>query len=265
MKLLNWLNTRGMLFLVLHFAGSIHAQTILPGEYQTGGYGQLTIGSADATGYQKFGISSMGANGHICDLGGKVRNNLAQLEYDPKQPEDRCDIRLTMAKRDVVEVKMVEEYAGGCRNYCGMRAGFEGSYAIPPEGCSSAQIEAATKRFSRQYKSRNYTAAAQSLESIYPLCKSWVFFTQEIDIRNDLAVTYSHLQRKDACIGILKPFTKAGISRKPDPDDEEEMNSEVVFAIAYNQPAYTDWARKAVNAARTNLKLCGYKFPAVKP
>jgi hypothetical protein len=268
MKLWQWSEMYKSFWLTCLLVVGAHAQTIPPGAYQMGGYGWLNISPVDEQGYQKFDISTFGANAHICDLDGRIRKGLAQLDYNSKHPEDRCDIRFTTPKRGVVEVVPVAEYHGGCRNYCGMRASFDGEYALPPKKCSTVQFKTITKQFSQKYKSRDYKGAANLLEMIYPACESWLFFTDRIDIRNDLAITYHHLRRPADCIRILQPFIDLGIQRSGATErdgmsflHDEDLASE----LALDQPAYMEWAKGATQSARTNLRLCGYKFPTKQP
>jgi hypothetical protein len=245
-----------------------HAQTIPPGAYQMGGHGWLNILPVDEQGHQKFDISTVGANAHTCGLDGKIKKGLAQLDYDVQRPEDRCDIRFTTPKRGVVEVVPAPEYQEGCRNYCGVRARFDGQYAIPPKNCSQSQIESTTKLFVQKYKSRDYKGAANLLEAIHPMCEPWMSFMDGLDIRNDLAITYHHLQRKTDCMRVLEPFIVVGIRRYGATERNEASlldDDYLASALVGGQPSYTAWAKAAAQSALTNPRLCGYKFPTTKP
>ena len=138
----------------------------------------------------------------------------------------------------------------------GTRAGFDGLYAIPPQACEPNSVTHSRQAFIKHYKNKQYQLARNVLESTHNDCKDWIFWTDELDIRNDLAITYYFLKDKQACIQVLKPFTDINIT-KTAPIEDADSN---VWDLIGSQPSYQDWAQKAIVAARTNLKFCGYKF-----
>jgi hypothetical protein len=238
------------------------SQNIAPGKYQSQGYGYLKIESPDANGAQAFSIESNGANGHSCELEGKIQKNVAIVLPDTDEPKRRCVIAFKLKKDRAIEVETPEsnEY---CRHFCGSRAYFAGTYQVPPTGCDYATVRKKQEAFAKLYKSKAYAQALQALESTHRRCQAWMAFDTGIDMANDLAVVYFHLQRNQECINALKFFTKNRISKNPKPGDQDEENdqsNDLLDELAHGQPAYMAWARGAIRAARTNLKLCKYSF-----
>lgn len=117
--------------------------------------------------------------------------------------------------------------------------------------------------FIKLYKSKAYERALKTLEPIHRTCQNWLAFDKAVDIANDMAVLYFHLQRDKECINALKIFTENNISKKSKPGDqdgEDDQTNDLINELSHGQPAYMDWARGAIRAARTNLKLCKYSF-----
>jgi hypothetical protein len=238
------------------------SQSITPGKYQSQGYGYLNIESPDAKGAQAFSIESNGANGHICGLDGEIQKNVAIVLPDANKPQTRCVITFKRKKDGAIEVE-TPELNDHCRAFCGGRAFFTRTYQVPPRGCDFATVRKNQEAFLKLYKSKAYAQALQTLESTHRRCQAWMAFDTAIDMDNDLAVAYFHLQRNQECINALKFFTKNRISKNPKPSDqdgEDDQDNDLLDELAHGQPAYIDWARGAIRAARTNLKLCKYSF-----
>lgn len=215
------------------------ALPLTAGEYRTEqGWGRLILG-APVKGAMAFRIRALGSNGHSCLLKGEVRNGLANLAAGNEK--ESCQIRFKPT-RDGVEV--VNQSGGEtCAAYCGARASFPGEYLHVPRLCEAAAVSRERLAFSAYYKSKDYAAAREKLESLFNLCGNVLDLWDQYRIRNDLAVTYHHLKDDTSCLSILDPLKEIS-SMSDDRFDQEYPASE---AIAM---------RAAVRAARTNLRLC---------
>jgi hypothetical protein len=241
----------------LVFSLSIHAEKLPPGNYQMGGYGFMNLESANAQGMQAFNINAMGANGHDCTLNGNIQNNIAILHTDVNKSKS-CVVSFQLLKTQQIEITILKQNGNDCHSFCGVRAGFDGVYEIPPKTCTPTQIRETRKLFLRSYGLQNYSASLKILEPLYHSCEKWMNFDEIIDLENDLAITYFHLHRNKDCIRILKTFTENGIAKKAKEDDP--LDIDVLETMVGTQPVYFDWARSAIKSARHNLHVCGYNF-----
>jgi hypothetical protein len=251
--------------LALVLAGLCHAQTFPPGSYWIGSMGSLQLEQADLQGKQKFSLSILGRNAHLCDLDGVVHRGRAIIPDDVK-PAEQCHIHFKQLADKSIQIETPNNANLACSNYCGAGVYFAGRYAIPPTACSDTELK--RKTFLKLYQAKQYSAALQQLGPLLRDCKSWTDRMSEMAMRNDIAITYFHLKRPDECIRVLAPFTEGGIAReaKSNPDSESADNDEeLISEIALGQPVFYEQAGEAIAAARTNLKRCGYKFPLSKP
>jgi hypothetical protein len=207
------------------------------GEYiAEGGWGTLAVKQSNGAGFD-FQLNAIGANGHTCDLSGKIRNSRAVL----KEPgEDKpCKVDFAPAKSGIRVVSGSDE----CRTYCGMRAGFEGLYLKPAAGCeSSARIETG-KRFKSLYDQKNYADARATLEPMLDKCRKTLHSSELGSVRNDLAITMYKLQDFAGCLRMLAPY--AADAKLSDDAIRESL-----------PPFDADLMLETLRAARTNLKLC---------
>ena len=174
------------------------------GEYATQpGWGNLVV-SADAQGHRRFELSTVGGNGHMCELGGSLRGTSATTE---DEAIDAC--RMTFDSDGVkVSVQAVTEEA--CRAYCGMRAGFEGEYTMLPAPCSRSARERRNAAFLSDYKARRYPAALAALVELERECGSFFDWLEQDRFANDKAITLLHLGRAGECVAVLDNTLAAG-------------------------------------------------------
>lgn len=241
-----------------------HAQTLPSGTYLIGSMGSLQIEQADVQGKQKFSIGILGHNAHLCDLDGIVQRGRAIIPEDAK-PADQCHIHFKWQSDRSIQVETPKNDSLACSNYCGSGVYFAGRYAIPATACRNE--EQTRKVFLKLYQAKQYIAASQQLAPLLRECKSWIHRMSEMAMRNDLAITYFHLKRRDECIRVLAPFTKGGIAREGKSNPENEIadnDEELIHEIAQGQSVFYEQAGEMIVAARTNLKLCGYQFPVKK-
>jgi len=213
---------------------------IKPGEYVLGaGFGTLRIGP-DKSGGLGFQINSRGANFHMCELAGVIRNGESRMEdsADEKLP---CIVTFKPQK-DGIAVDVKHERA--CSSYCGARAHFEGTYALPPAGCAPSQVRQTRNRFKATYDKKMYAEARAILTPVAEKCSGTLSDFDEAWVRNDLALTQYRAGHSAACRDTLKPWLELvqtsdeGIKGDYPPSDAEEM-------------------LRIAGATRANMKMCG--------
>ncbi|MEZ0470732.1 hypothetical protein [Luteimonas salinilitoris] len=187
----------------LLMAISAHAAGPGPGEYGTRrGWGSLVIRDAP-DGRRRFEMSTVGANGHMCDLEGAVDGSSA---VTADELGEACRMTFTVDGPGIA----VKAETEACRRYCGMRAGFEGEYVRLPAGCTPAARERAQADFLSQYRSGRYAAALGRLNVLGAECGDFFDWLQRDRFANDRAVTLWHLGRLDECIAVLDSTLAAG-------------------------------------------------------
>ncbi len=205
-----------------------------PGEYQTeGDWGWMKIKDG------KFEISSIGGNAHICELSGKIEGNKGYTEDDSAAPEDRCVINLKPIPNGV---EVIPETEDTCRQFCGMRAGFEGKYYLPPSDCTHEGRKAAHDEFQEKYTAKDYRRAYATLDAHFKRCSKFMNWVEIDNVRNDLAITQFHLGHKDACLKILQETRAAGAT------GEDDLGLPPADQDAYLPTAQATWF---------NMKKCG--------
>jgi hypothetical protein len=248
-------------FLALGFllAGTLAAQTFKAGSYYDRAYGDLQIETEQA-GIQKFSLQTEGANAHTCTLEGTIKQGLS------KDTADGCFIRFEQAADNSIRISVDgQKYPSGnsaCHQNCGMRAWFTGEYKVRPDACDPSQVQKQRDIFLKQYHSKQYASALTTLNTVGSQCKDWFNWTTKIDLANDAAITLFHAGKKQQCLDTLKPYVDAADKPAGDPNNllgEDEGLWELTHA-----PAFYDFSVKALKTIRTNLRLCGHKFPAIK-
>lgn len=244
-KLLKWVLTIG-----LCCALPVGAQTTWPaGEYMSdGGWGRLQLEPA-AQGKQMFSLDTLGVNGHSCSLGGEISSGRAVLKE--AENNSACIIRFT-GKNGYIQVK--PELNDACRYYCGMRAGFDGSYKKPAVGCDSASLKKTRAIFQQQYDRKNYAAAERTLAPVLQRCQRTLFEPVELDIRNDLALTQAKLGKGAACRQTLKPLAADAALYSGDETRDQDAICHKGDRLLPPSDCYS--YLHAVRAAKTNLKWC---------
>ncbi|SEJ68250.1 MULTISPECIES: hypothetical protein [unclassified Variovorax] len=193
------------------------------------GSGQLRV-KADG----HFDITTIGANAHTCALDGAIVRGKARID------ETTCVVNFAV---DADKVKVTTNGADQCRDSCGARAMFEGTYTRPAPGCTDKAVAGARKTFKRQYDAKNYAAARTTLAPVLSDCDATLDWITQGWIRNDLALTQYKLDDRAACLKTLQPLAEdAALS-----DDGVKENY---------PPADAEIFLPVVRATRTNLKLC---------
>ena len=184
-------------------------------------------------GATSFEITTVGGNGHTCSLEGEIRSGTAQLEGS----DGPCVVTFRVAQHGV-EVSGNQE----CHYWCGMRATFEGTFLAADASCASKARGAARKTFQHAYDRKDYAAARSALGPLLADCGDALPWTENLSLRNDLAVTLFHLHERGACLATLEPLAADAAGSDDDLLERGVVEAEVM--------------RPLVHAARTNLKLC---------
>jgi hypothetical protein len=217
------------------FAQQIH---ISPGAYLTrGGWGLLII-RAGKDGKLPFEISAVGTNAHTCSLEGQMQNGKATLEA--LEENNPCVVTFTPGDQEIE----VSDNDGVCRNYyCGVRAGFTGTYVRPKPACEIMSMKTSRGEFKKLYDTKEYLRAKSVLEPLLQECEYLFNFAETSRVRNDLAITYYKLGEYSACLNILQPLE----------DDAKLSDAELMESYP---PADAEMRTVFVKATRTNSRLC---------
>jgi hypothetical protein len=188
-------------FTAIPIAARAAADSLVPGQYiYTGGGGSLEVKRLTDE-KMHFTIATVGGNAHTCSLKGEIVNGEASLNVRVKNQKCVVSFRSTDGGISV---------SGGdteaCRNFCGMRAMFDGVYLKPERGCSDIERHQRRQEFQRKYRGKDYLGAAPILEDILLRCKNVIDWLEEGHIRNDLAITLYHLGRSADCQKTLEPL-----------------------------------------------------------
>lgn len=210
-------------------------EPLKPGRYVLQeGWGSLTVGSPGQKG-QPFSIETVGGNAHVCGVDGHIR---AGQGVPTETFEEACAIRF-QGEGDTVTV----ESDGGCRMYCGARAGFDGRYRLPPPGCTQKKLRARQDLFLKQYRAKAYGKAEATMSSLSGECGTFFNWIEKDRLRNDLAITQHHLGKPQACLKTLQE-TRAWAA-----PDEPQLHESL-------PPSDFDNYIGVAKATWTNRRLC---------
>jgi hypothetical protein len=209
-----------------------------PGSYvYEHGSGTLEI-KAGAAGLQHFTIETVGGNGHSCAVEGDLRDGHATIESS--LDDKACELTFAVKGRTI---DLTTNGADSCREWCGMRAAFDGQYQLPTPACVDATRQASRKRFKKLFDAKDYAAAEQVLPPILAECEAVVGEIERRWILNDLALTQWKLGRPRDCLATLKPLSEEAART----DDELQEDY---------PPADYDSFLPVIKATRANLRLC---------
>ena len=237
-----------VLMLTVLTCAPVIATSLSPGEYinQEGGFGRLRI-SALVAGKQEFFIESVGGNMHMCSVEGKILDGGAKAEAYG----ETCAISM-MSKGAAVRVE--SESSNSCRSFCGARAGYDGLYIRLPAQCVQAAIRRTRDAFLMQYRRKLYAQARDTLAPVLSRCGRFLYFIEEGEVRNDLAVTLYHLGEYGACRNVLEPLR-----------EDAEVQDAQAYVLRSAEPDYTSNRMKIADKTATNLRLCRSGSKALRP
>lgn len=214
------------------------AQSPSPGTYVTeGGWGTLNIRNDGG-----FALETLGANGHSCNLEGRIVRSRATLEQG-------CKVRFGL-RGAVIQVgpePATEANRQACREYCGMRAHFDGDYVAEQAACRDGPVKAERAAFLADYKGKRFPQATARLEKLLDTCGRFLWWMTEAEIRNDLGLAQHRAGRSGSCQATLKPL-------------ERLFDPGVGFP-----PVERDWADHVLPQIRHNIKLCGQAPATARP
>ncbi len=213
---------------------------IKPGEYVSGGgLGVLRI-TPDKGDALRFQLDVRGANFHICELSGVIRNGESRMD-DSAHEKLPCIVTFTSQKSGIA---VESKHGRTCSTYCGARAHFEGTYAVPPAGCAPSQVNQIRNRFKATYDQRLFAEARALLAPVVDKCSGTLSDLDHAWVRNDLALTQHRAGDSAACRITLKPWLE--LARTPD----ETIRGDY-------PPSDADAMLRIAQATRANMKLCG--------
>ena len=209
-----------------------------PGSYQTdGGWGRLQITAARPVGL-RFDLRAEGPNGHSCRLEGEILAGVGSLT-----PEGAREVCRVFFRTQGDRIDVSTNGAASCREYCGVRASFEGSYLRRSAACAEASRKQARRDFKKLYDGGKHAAAAARLQPILDQCAASLPWHEAGWIRNDLALAQLKAGDPKACLQTLEPLV-ADAARSEDEIRHALPPSDATRALAIGR------------ATRTNHALC---------
>ena len=106
-----------------------------------------------------------------------------------------------------VSVTVPESAREACAKYCGYDGYFAADYYRLPAACTESAADSTAQRFQAAYRAKNYAQAAQIQQQYVNTCNGFMFVTEQMRARNDLAVAYNNSGNKTAChtaIGTIR-------------------------------------------------------------
>lgn len=200
--------------------------------YVEGGsaHGVLTVkGSA-------FTLDTIGGNCHTCSLSGTFRGRVGVVGDRDKA----CRIAVSGGQG---VVKLDASGSEPCRDYCGMRASFDGEYRRPPAACTDQSRAVRTEQSHKQYAARDYDAARATLTSLLAECNGFMDWIEQDRAKSDLALTEYHRGDPARCVAVLSDTVAVRAQR-------EHSDS---FGLP---PCDADNYRSTGDAILHNLALC---------
>ena len=210
------------------------AETYIVDDHSSGSLDLWRKPGASGLDGARFRINTVSSRGNLCDLEGIVSGKRAVL----KEAGETCVVDFE-AKGDAISIETKTGEA--CAHYCGVGAYFTGNYLKQPAICSDAARKKANQQFLQHYRAGRYEPALKILLPVLETCQPTLFWLDEMSLRNDLAVTYAHLERKEACRRALQPY-QSTIEGKGEDEDVGPMLSE-------------SYAKQLKNA-RHNWQMC---------
>lgn len=231
------------LSLALSSFGAAAEAGLAPGDYVMvdGGWGTLKI----KDGGHAFSIETVGANLHVCNVDGTIKGGVGR----PEEADADCRISFKAKDRDI---ELMGE-GDGCRNYCGMRAYFDGKYRLPPASCVAKALQQRRNGFLADYKARRYETAYLQVDSLYRECKEFYNWVDIDSLRNDVALTQLRVGHPADCLKTLQE------TRAWESPNEKHLEEESGLP-----PSDFDMYLSVAKATWTNRRLCE-KALAKKP
>lgn len=161
-------------------------QEIKKGHYiRDASSGILKIESGDGKNLL-FNIESSGGNCSSCKVSGEIVGGIGKAEsWKDDGSDSNCRISFS-AENSTISIQPTTEEE--CRPFCGMRAGFDGTYRSPPTVCTNAGRQKLRDQFLRMYRSHRFSPAAEILQALILQCQEFMDWIEIDRVRNDLAL-----------------------------------------------------------------------------
>jgi hypothetical protein len=190
-------------------SASAESAKINPGKYvRDNDTGRLTI-QKNKKNELHFSIVSFGVNCHSCSASGVIRNGVGHA--DSWHEDEECLISFS-AQKSSIDIEPITHKE--CRGVCGHRADFAGSYVIPPAACTGAGRQSQRNRFLALYRSRQYSQAANTLETLIAQCSEFMHWIEVDQVRNDLALSRYHNNEASQCLDTLNGTLAAKVKNE---------------------------------------------------
>ncbi len=196
-----------------------------------GGSGTLVLGKG------RFEINVVGANAHVCQLGGPWKGVTGVANDEGS----KCELTFAVTGDSIAVTSVGDE---ACRSYCGARASFDGTYLTPPKGCGRTELKKTRATFKKQYDAKKFADAVATLTPVVKTCESVVDRFERFWIRNDLAIAQHHAGDDAACLVTLEPLAEYRDATPGEP-------------VGY-EPSFEEEFGKIAKATRTNAQRCGF-------
>jgi hypothetical protein len=212
-----------------------------PGTYQTeGGWGRLQITARQPVGL-RFDLRAEGPNGHSCRLAGEILAGVSSLT-----PDGATEVCRVSFHPEGNRIDVSTNGAASCREYCGVRASFEGRYLRRASACGDASRKQARREFRKLYDAGKHAAAAARLQPVLDQCATSLPWHEAGWIRNDLALARYKAGDAEGCLRALEPLLR----------DAARTEAELREALP---PSDATRALAIARATRTNHGLCSAK------
>jgi hypothetical protein len=145
-------------------------------------------------------LSRNPVNGDTCELNASFRPIIVDSEYEWKDAESSCEIKLRFEPKVVVL-----QYAHDCQAFCGLRAQFPENFMVRPETCDEKSIKDRKKKVKVLIAKRTYLAAADAYEGILVKCGDFLDLSEKYSLINDQANALWRSGDIGGCRKTLKP------------------------------------------------------------
>jgi len=186
------------------------------------GHGTLTIRNG------QFTIETIGANGHTCELGGKLQG---QTGVASDGADGTC--RLTFSGSQG-RLNIDTGQTDACRAFCGMRAMFDGEYRKAPATCTAHARSTRLNGAHAAYAKKQYADARDAFAALIGECKPFMSWIEIDSARSDLALAHYHLGENAQCLATLADTIAVRALDELPPTDADDYRS-TGKAILFNE------------------------------
>lgn len=188
----------------------------LPGTYVRDNDTGTLVVRKDEQNKLVFEIESIGGNCHECAVSGVIRGATGHAGGGAGDGSDsKCDISFSSSPSSVAVTPIDDE----CRDYCGARAGFEGTYRRTPATCTRSGRQTQRDRFLLLYRAHRYPLATSTLQTLIHQCREFMGSIEIDQVLNDLALSQYQNGDFSRCLETLDA-TSAGVV-----EDEEVLKA----------------------------------------